>query len=237
MADGGVLFRAIPQEIRDGDLILAPLFALMGGSEQHRPILLRLVDRHGSGAFEVLREVLLAKFAKLWVSLVFDKGLILEAHGQDLLLALSPDLMPLGEFYYRDFEGLAVDWALRGARRRPAALPNAYDWFSTYETWGFLRYQLVSTKLMVSLFDYVHLVLAELESAVVEWQESGAMREGKVVEGELTLMFSQHLRRAIQDKYGMKEEEEYDIRLCLMRFVKFLMRVRREVMRGFGGGD
>ncbi len=237
MADGGVLFRSIPDEVLAGRVVPAPLFALMGGSARHPPLLLRLVERGRCGVREFLEEVVLTRFAKLWVDLVFDSGLILEAHGQDLLLALSPDLMPVGGFYYRDFEGLAVDWALRSARglTKLESMPLACEWFSTYETWGYPLYQLISMKLMTSLFDYLHLVLSELESALLEWQASGITVGERVSDGELTSIFSRELRRAIHEKFGMREAEQYDIRYRLCRFVKFLLRVRREVMRVYGG--
>lgn len=231
MPESGVLFRSIPKEVMDGSVVVAPLFALMGGNAENPPVLLQLMEKQRAGALEVLEEILLARFAKLWVDLVFDHGLILEAHAQDLLLALSPDLVPTGRFYYRDFEGLTVDWALRRVRRlREPELPHAFEWFSTYETWGHPRFQLVSNKMFISLFDYLHLMLAELETALREWQASGVVTSAKVREGELTFLFSRYLRQTIREKFGMSEAEEYDIHSKLNRFVKFLMQVRRAVL-------
>lgn len=236
--ESGALFRSIPDEVRRGTVLLAPLFALIGGSVGHPPLLFEMVERHGTNVLTVLEAVLLERFARLWVDLVFDLGLILEAHGQDLMLALSDECNPLGEFYYRDFEGLVVDWELRRARQlRQVSLPHSSDWFSTYETWGYPLYQMISQKLMNSLFDYVHLVLAEVEAAVREWQGSGLMGGEKFEEGTLTLLFSRYVRRAIHDKFGMREAEEYDVaQPNLPRFVKFLMQVRREVMRDIARG-
>jgi hypothetical protein len=229
---GGVIFRSVPAELRDGSVILVPLFALMGGGPGYPPVLPQIMERTRAGAREVLEEALVSQFAELWVNLVFDFGLILEAHAQDLLLALSPNLIPLRSFYYRDFEGLTVDWVLRRAKGmlEQGPLPNEWEWFSTYETWGYPMFQLVSRKMMISLFDYVHLVLAELESAILHWQASGAITGRKMREGELTFLFSCYLRKAIREKFGMQEAEQYDIRLHLCRFVKFLMQVRQEVI-------
>ena len=229
----GLLFRAIPEELRGGKELLAPLFALMGGGRESPPLALQLIVRYGNDGFAALKDILLCKFAKLWVDLVFDFGILLEAHGQDLLLTWSPAATPQGRFYYRDFEGMAVDWALCRARGlpEPGGL-HAWEWFSTYETCGYRLYQLVSVKMISSLFDYLHLVLGELESAVLEWQASGAIARGTVREGELTFVFSRCLRYAIQEKFGMSEGENYDIRHRLARFVKFLMQVRRDVMNG-----
>ncbi len=235
LPDGGVIFRAIPQEVLEGRVIPAPLFALMGGSEGHPPLLRELMERMGCGARDALEGALLARFARLWVDLVFDFGLILEAHAQNLLLALSPDEVPLGCFYYRDFEGLTVDWALRRAKGLAAEeLPGAGEWFATYETWGYPLYQLVSVKLLTSLFDYLELVLGELESALLEWQVAGGVAGPRVRSGELTGLFSGYVRGAIADKFGIREGAQYDARRHLKRFVKFLMRVRREVLRAGG---
>jgi hypothetical protein len=91
---------------------------------------------------------------------------------------------------------------------------------------------MISQKLMNSLFDYIHLVLVEVESAVQEWQTGGLMGGEKLGEGVLTALFSRYLRRAIHDKFGMRETQEYNvIQPNLTRFAKFLMQVRREVMR------
>ena len=232
---GGVVLRTIPPEILSGRVLPMPLFALMGGCDGGVPVLLQWMQRTAIGARELLEGVLLARFARIWIDLVFDEGLILEAHAQNLLLAVSAQLEPLGSFYYRDFEGMAVDWALRRARGMPTPeLPQSCKWFDTYETWGYPLYQLVSVKLMVSLFDYLNLVLGELEAAVLEWQAQGRVTGRTLRAGELTGSFSGYLRQVIWEKFAVREESEYDVRHDLKRFVKFLLRVRREVMWAHG---
>lgn len=228
----GAILRTIPEEVVDGSVIPAPLFALMGGTQGHPPLLLQLLRRKHGTARDLLDEMLLATFAKLWIALVFDHGLILEAHGQDLLLAMSPNLEPLGTFYYRDFEGLTVDWALRRARGflEPTFLPHTFEWFSTYETWGYPRYQMLATKLWVSLTDFLELVLAELEYALLKWQLSATIAPEGIESGVLTRIYSAHLREAIREKFGLIEAADYDIRHQRHRFVKFLMRVRHEIL-------
>lgn len=232
MPDAGFIVRPMPHEIKSDQVIVAPVFSLMGGNAKSRPLLLQLMELERAGAREILENILLANFAEVWVDLVFEFGLIIEAHAQDLLLALSSRLVPLGTMYYRDFEGLAVDWELRRARCLPSpeGLPHAFEWFETYETWGYPLYQLVSTKITASLFDYLNLVLGELEAALIEWQTAGLIDRKVCWEGELTGAFSSHLRRAIQRKFGVREAEDYNIRHQLRRFVKFLMEVRREFL-------
>lgn len=233
MQDGGMIIRCIPEEIVRGGVIAAPLFSLIGHDSSHTALLRQILDAGRVTVREILEEVLLARFARLWLDMAFDFGLILEAHGQDLLLALSRDLVPLGGFYYRDFEGLAVDWALRRARGLPEPdnLPHGFEWFSTYETWGYPLYQLVSMKLWISLTDYIHLVLGELEAALLQWRASGVLSKELFGKGELTFLFSHYLRRAVRDKFGVAEAAEYDIRHQRNRFVKFLMGVRKQIIR------
>jgi hypothetical protein len=232
MPQSGVVFRTMPDEIRNGGTIAAPLFTLIGGSRENPPLFLRIERSRHAKISDVLEGTLLKDFARLWIHLVFEHGLILEAHAQDLLLALTPDLAPLNTLYYRDFEGLTVDWCLRRARRlpEPRSLPNAFEWFSTYDTWGYPMYQLVSTKMMTSLYDYVFLVLGELESALLGWQAAGVVIGERITAGQLTSLFSRYLRTAIRETYGLQEKEEYDIRCNLNRFVKFLLQIRREIL-------
>jgi len=236
MPEGGLIIRSIPMEMKEGSVVPAPLFSLMGGSGSDPPLLLQMLGQDAELARSVVTEVLLAKFAGIWVDLVFGMGLMLEAHGQDLLLALSKDMVPCGGFYYRDFEGLTVDWGLRRARglSEGPSLPHSCDWYETYETLGYPLHQLVSWKIRTSLFDYICLVLAELDLAAVEWRTRGLMPSGEKWEGELTMLFSRHLRKAIRERYGMREDREYDIHRDLSRFVKFLMRVRSEVLQSKG---
>lgn len=236
--EGGVIIRVIPEEIKAGRVVPAPLFALIGGDQEHRPLLLELMARGEVDIREFIESVLLEQFADNWVDLVFESGLILEAHGQDLLLALSPNLIPLGGLYYRDFEGLTVDWSLRRVRglSEPSSLPHAWKWFETYETWGYPLLQLVFGKLRTSLFDYLYFFLSQFEIALAEWRANGGLIVAKDLEGRLTFLFSHYLRRAIHRKFGLREPEEYDIQRDLNRFVKFLLRVRREVMLSNAGG-
>lgn len=236
MPDNGVIVRSIPDEIKRGAVVPAPLFALMGGDPTHRPVLLEVMGREGAEGLEELAALLFARFAEIWVDLVFSLGLILEAHGQDLLLALSRDMAPLGHLYYRDFEGLTVDWNLRRSMglAEPMPMPHAHDWYDTYETWGYPKNQLVSWKMRTSLYDYLYFVLAELGSAVKDWHASGIMAGPPPWQEELTLVFSRNVRQVIYERFGMRETHEYDVSKDIIRFVTFLMVVRREVI--YAGG-
>lgn len=228
----GAVIRSIPQEIKEGRTLVAPLFSLMGGSSTHVPLFLTLLERSGMPPRQLLEEVLCAPFARLWLEMSLGFGLILEAHAQDLLLGLASDLTPLGRFVYRDFEGLQVDWELR--RRRglpaPADMPHAWCWRETYDTWGYRYSEFVWYKLRISLFNYLHFVLNELEVSLRVWHERGLIGDPRCEQDTVTMIFSRHLFKAIEEICGVRVAEEYNIYRSLNRFVILLMKLRREVM-------
>ena len=80
------------------------------------PVLQLWMQRAGIGVQDLVEEGLLVGFLRLWVELVFNEGLRLDAHAQNLVLVVSARLEPLGGLSYRDFEGLAGVWVLRRAR-------------------------------------------------------------------------------------------------------------------------
>ncbi|MGH8200517.1 MAG: hypothetical protein ACREVO_09180 [Steroidobacteraceae bacterium] len=233
MPECGMIFRSIPQEVRTGGVVAAPLFALMGSSSGSRPLIVQLWEQGGMHWRDFIQELLIEKIAKTWVDLLFDCGLLLEAHAQDLLFSLSTRMTPLGSVYYRDFEGVAIDWSLRRSLgwEDPKRLPHTEAWFSTYETWGYPLYQSAWMKMRASLIHYMHFVLSELEIALIEMESCGVIKERTVRKGDLTLLFSQSLRKVVQEKFGMQEREEYNVYEQLSRFLKFLMEVRRRAMR------
>src|SRR5690606_38498672 len=111
-------------------------------------------------------------------------GLILEAHGQDLLLELTPELTAARGFVYRDFEGLQVDWELRRQRGWPPEdMPHDWSWRETYGSWNYPLSDLVWYKWWISLFNYLRLVLFEVETSLREWHDRGLVRGSKCGEG------------------------------------------------------
>ena len=228
MPDGGVIVRSIPRQIKENQWSVAPLFALMGG--QHvRPLFLTLMERARLQPREFIEQVLCAKFARLWLEMTLRHGLILEAHGQDLMLALSPDLRALDRFYYRDFEGLQVDWELRRQHglSMPANMPNSHAWHETYATWGYNYGQLVWYKLRISLLQYMHFVLAELEQMLRSWQERGILGGARFHEDELTAMFSRTMMQLLHELFAIQVPTGYNIHRHLNRFVLQLLKVRK----------
>ena len=230
MPDSGVIVRSIPEPIKANRLSVVPLFALMGG--QHvQPLFLTLMEQARLRPLEFLEEVLCARFARLWLEMTLRHGLILEAHGQDLMLAISPDLRTIDRFYYRDFEGMHVDWELRHQLGLPTPenMPNSAAWHETYATWGYPAGQLISYKLRISLIHYMHFVLAELEQMLRSWQERGILGGARFNEDELTAMFSRKMMEILQELFAVRVPADYNIHRHLNRFLLQLLNVRKEL--------
>jgi hypothetical protein len=232
LLDGSFIVRTIPQRILLGQERAVPLFALLGGLQGRRPMLLTILEATKMSLWEFVREVLCERFARLWVCLYFRLGLILEAHGQDVLLAVDPDFRPADRFYYRDLEGLQVDWELR--RRvglpTPQEMPRASQWFDTYDTWGYRGYQLTCTKVRTSLFDYMHFVLREVEIEARNWRRAGLVSGPEIVEGEGVRCFASALAEQIKAQLGIPMTVGYDAFAELNRFTLELMSVRRTLL-------
>lgn len=227
---GGVVARSMPRALRDGQVLAAPLFALLGGTEEHRPLLLSLHARMPLRV--VIEDVLCRRFAQLWLQLALGHGLIIEAHGQDLMLELTSDCVPTGRFFYRDFEGLQVDWELRRALGlpQPADLPHAWVWRETYGSWGHPYNDLAWGKLKTSLFQYRQLVLREIETRLGDWQRSGLIGPLDFQPDETTRLFSNCLLDAVADMFGIRIAERYNIYQSLNRFLLLLTSMRRELI-------
>jgi ferric iron reductase FhuF-like transporter len=231
-ADSGAIVRSLPREVKDGRVLLAPVFALFGGTEHEPPLLLTLIQRNGTDPVKFVEELLCAPFAKLWLELSLRHGILLEAHAQDLLLALSPQLSPLNRFYYRDFEGLQVDWELRhrcGLGPAPA-LPHDFSWRETYSTWGYRYAELIWYKLHTSLFAYMHFVLNEAELSLREWRSRGLIDCAELADGEITMLFSRQMGRAVEALFGVRADINYNIYRAPRQFVRLLLKLRRELM-------
>lgn len=234
LPDSGVLIRSIPQEIKDGRVLLAPLFSLMGTSGNRLPLLLTLLERNRMQLRDFLQEALCAPFARLWLEMSLKFGIVLEAHGQDLMLALSPALAHEGRIFYRDFEGVQMDWELRHrlGMPAPADLPHAWRWRETYGTWGYPLSECLWYKWKISLFQFMHFVLNELELAARQWHENGLLNERAIDEGEITMMFSRRLTQAIAELFGVRLRAEYNFYHQLNKFLLLLYGVRKDILLG-----
>lgn len=230
----GAVLRSIPREVKEGQVTIAPLFSLLGASGGRAPMLLTILERIGMEPLQFIDNALCEPFAKLWLVMSLQHGLIFEAHGQDVLLALSPELRPLGQFYYRDFEGLQVDWDLRRRRGWPAphGMPHDWSWRETYATWGYIYSDLLWYKWRISLFGHMCLVLREIELSLRDWHDRAVIVGCKCADGEVTMIFSRHLFRAVEDMFGVRISPQYDVYHHLNRFLLLLLKLRRQMLEG-----
>lgn len=231
MPHGGVLYRTLPNEAKSGRIILAPMFSLIGSSDRHPPLLFTVLNKTGMNIRDFVEEIVCAGFARSWVEMSLRNGVLLEAHGQNLLLSLSRTFEPLGWFYYRDFQDLMVDWDLRRATGYPTPehMPNAWSWNETYDS-GYFRGIGVSWYLQVSIKHFMQFILGDMESAVRDWRRQGLRQTPHFESDEFIMMFSRQVLKAVYDISGMRPAVELNIYRSLPRFAHFLMRVRRDML-------
>jgi hypothetical protein len=230
----GAIVRSIPREVKEGQAVLAPLFSLIGGGGERVPLLLSILERTGMTPLQFMHDILCKPFAKLWLELSLNHGLLLEAHGQDLLLELSNDLVPQGRFYYRDFEGLQLDWELRRrlGKRTPVELAGQWCWREAYDTLGNHRYaDLIWFKWSVSLVQYLHLVLHQTETALRSWQHEGRIGGVAIAQDDITMLFSHCLFDALRQMFGdidgLGAGAPYNVYRSPNRFLLLLAKLRR----------
>lgn len=239
MPDGGVIVRRLPREVKEGRVLMSPLYALFGGATEHRPLLLTLAEHGGVTPKDFVENTLCADFARIWLKSTLTLGLLPECHGQNLLLSLSPSLHPLGSFYYRDFDGLFVDWGLRHIRKfaQPSNMPYDWRWFDTYER-PYATLPCTAQlwwKLQVSCHAYLHFVLNELNQCMQEWKLSGLMAGPVPPPGYLTMRFSEHVFEGMEKLFGRPLGCRYNVYECQKRFYLHFLRLRNELMRGHAG--
>lgn len=146
---------------------------------------------------------------------------------------LSPDLIPQGRFYYRDFEGLQVDWALRRqlGKATPPTLAGQWCWHDAYDSCGNHRYaHLVWYKWYISLMQYLTPVLKQTETALRDWHYLGRLGGVPPEPDETTLMFSQCLFETLEQMFGARVGPRYDVHRSLNRFLILLARLRRDLL-------
>lgn len=197
LPDASVIIRGIPEEVRSSCIQPVPLFALFGGDRSRRALLLTVAERSGLSPLDFVQEALCVDFADIWVSIAMTSGLLPECHGQNLLLALTPEFKSLGYFYYRDFDGLSIDWSIRRAQKltTPRHMPYSWSWDAAYETMrvGVQRWDPVWWKFKVSWYAYARFVLSELNLCMREWATAGLIAGPALATDHLTTLFSHHV--------------------------------------------
>jgi len=231
MRDGGMIARSIPGMLKNDEIIVAPLFALFGGGPARTPLLRTILKNRGCEPLRFIEDAICAPFTRIWLHMWLKCGLLLEAHSQDLLMALSPDMAPLRRFYYRDFEGMQVDWELRRSLglSTPAELPRAWCWDESNRptvSYGYSNWFPVYT----SLFHFVDAVIRQAEISLMEWQQLGLLPGPRVKEGDVTAAFSSELNAAVEEMFGARWRPRCDACASPNRFVQELMRLRAELI-------
>ncbi len=234
MRDSGVLIRLIAEEIVRSDVVVAPLFSLIGGVGPRVPLLITLLREYAIRPLEFIEAQLCARFATILLQTMLWDGLCPEAHSQNLMLVFTPEMQPLGRFYYKDFEGLVVDWNLRKSigLPTPANMPRGSSWYQTYSSMfpGAPHWELSWMKMRVSLYAYLHQFLAELNATLIEWRRRRIISGPAISEDYITGMFSWHVASAASVIFGKTVTVDYDVHRHLLRFVTLLGRIRRQIM-------
>jgi hypothetical protein len=232
LLDGGVICRSIPKGMKNDTLFVAPLFSLLGGTGDYEPLLLTILKRNGSEPLQFIQDALCAPFAKLWLEMAMRFGLLIEAHAQDLMIGLSRDLKPIGQFYYRDFEGIQVDWELRRfyGLSVPDNMPRACSWFETYCTLGYSGAQQVWWKWFLSLQNYTEFVLDKINISLIAWQERGLLSGSRAGRDDVTMLFSRNMWGCMEEMFDIRVKDKYNIHRRFVKFLIFLAERRKEVM-------
>jgi hypothetical protein len=126
MERGGMLLRSFPEELYAGNKKIMPLFAVYTrpGSKGLSPIE-SMISKSGLSPKEFLSNFIISPFAKQWVDLAVNHGIVVEAHAQNVLIQIGKDGLPSGKFVYRDFGGFNIDLNYRRGKglAMPAHLP------------------------------------------------------------------------------------------------------------------
>jgi hypothetical protein len=116
----GWLLRLLPRSM-DGSRgrVLAPAFSLTAREGEHGSLLERMARRAGVAPEELVIEQVLEPYVRVLSFLLFEEGLQVEAHPQNVLFELDRDERLTGRLVLRDLSDVTVSVALRIARGRP----------------------------------------------------------------------------------------------------------------------
>jgi len=144
---GFIVREKTPRPFSGEDRLLVPYFSLYSQDLKRPgdlPLLVQLIESLGANPLSFTLEHILLPVIDCWATVLQEKGLLLESHGQNLLLELSPDGIPR-RVVHRDLdvwfdpeirkkrglptpflgEGVGADWE----HPREQYLSLIYDWF------------------------------------------------------------------------------------------------------------
>lgn len=125
MERGGMILRSFPS-VGDPNRLLVPFFSIaMTPADGSLPLALRMAKATGKDPRRFIIENIIEPFVEQWATLAIDHGVLMEPHGQNILLEVGSDLRPTGRIVHRDFGGFNIDlnYVREQYRLNPADLP------------------------------------------------------------------------------------------------------------------
>jgi hypothetical protein len=119
----GMIYRAIP-DCLSGQQYVIPLFALCGTN--NRPLLEALIQQSNKTPTQFVKDFLLTPLADALVDLIYRQHVSIEAHGQNLLIAIdtsNPDDVKIN-FVYRDMGGVNCLFSDKDREAMPKSTNN-----------------------------------------------------------------------------------------------------------------
>ena len=105
---GGQILREIPYEGFKNKNKLIPFFSLYSREQGETTLLKEMIKRSGEHPLDFVNKKILKPFAQAWVDWAIDGKLVMEAHGQNVLIQLNKEGDPTGTFYHRDLGGFSA---------------------------------------------------------------------------------------------------------------------------------
>ncbi|MBP0635909.1 IucA/IucC family protein [Cupriavidus sp. AcVe19-6a] len=198
---GGMILRDNTPSPNFRNKVTVPLFSLHAEPKKNTPsILFNLILRAKTDPREYLRTHLVSVFSQQWASLAIRSGIVVEPHGQNLLMEFNLDGTPSGRFVHRDFEDVSVDIEWRRKTnlytpKLPSRLSERFIYDTEKHVW-WLRNSL-------STFFFGG-VLYPIERKIHYWSEAGLISNFRCESGFLRRDFMTSLAREISNIVGFR---------------------------------
>jgi len=113
----GFLVREISPRPLEQDRFLIPYFSLYSQDTKKsgdKPLLVQMIDLRGEDPTSFVLEKILSPLIRAWCVVLKERGILLESHGQNVLLEIDHDLNP-NRVVHRDFQSSMVNPSIRVA--------------------------------------------------------------------------------------------------------------------------
>lgn len=234
MSEGGMIIRAIPQQVTEGSSRYVPLFSLYARPpDGGLPLLAQMIHGSGQPATTFVRERIIRPFVKQYLDLAAKGGIIPEPHAQNVLIELGRDGQPTGRFIHRDFGGFNIDFQhRRGAgKAMPARMPTTTTLEADYKIGRYgTPTELVGRNL--DTFFYGGFVY-NLDRDLHGWIEKGWIPRERL--GRNT--FKKMLARELEGQYTAQTGERVRVRSNLRAVSRMVPGLRSPTGAGERGGS